>query len=716
MRKWISLLLALVMVFTFLPMTAYAADKDKLGEEEDKTSIRHQVYDDVSKIEVGDELSGTDPGTAVSEAKIGTDVYLFVDPDTASYVVFTVTDENGDPIEGAEIWISYRDYKEFYGLTNEDGKFATYLFRDVEYGYIVVKEGFETVEGTFTATKELKHVRVVMRRYYTLDIYVVDGDKPVPGVTLIIEGNEYITDENGKATAFLTNGVYDVVLVTPDGRRIPVKAEVDGNSVLIIDISKDDALIPGGMYSDRFLVYDRDYDPEDYVLTKYVFAEDDVPQNQSKEYLNSVTNTILVEAQPDRRQSANGPDVDILDNNQKPIYSQRSLMPSGFLLKAWEEQGIEKIVFTNEEMGLSFPINSLHSGDMMKLYGIIRYLDNWRINIDEIATEETVRYSAYEQAGLKTLSRWALELDRVDLDCVKDFVFEFENDEKADAAIEDMYYLSSLFEFRITPILPESMLEMLSDGIVGAQALVPDEIMLASWGYYAEQLRLAASAGNLTEAEYDELYYFFVDGRLSKDEILKLRQLKSDKKLSKEALQTILDAAADEKLYRVSCWLCFEEINVDISDIISGLELVRLADDKYQQQLEQLSEDKTNRKKSEVELSDLAETALEERYEFSAVDYDPYRYTMKDYEPGEFIVTAQPKLVRALDEDGKFYDVMSEKSFEQLIVDVREGNIAAAGRKLGFTAEIEYARTKLEQSRALVADMKGILLALLSYK
>ena len=89
---------------------------------------------------------------------------------------------------------------------------------------------------------------------------------------------------------------------------------------------------------------------------------------------------------------------------------------------------------------------------------------------------------------------------------------------------------------------------------------------------------------------------------------------------------------------------------------------------------------------------------------------------MDDYKAGEFLKTAQPVLVRSLDEEHEFYDVISEKGFEQLTVDVRKGSIAIDGRQPRFTAEIIRGEARLELSRALAAKMNGILLTLLSYR
>ena len=654
------------------------------------------------------------PVNPASSDEAGTDIYLFVDPDTASYVTFYVTDEYGNPIEGALIFIGYKDDIELFGVTDSKGRYSTYLFRDVEYSYKVYKPGFEIAEGTFTATKETKLIRVVLRKYHKLEIVVVDNGVPVPGITVIIDGQPYVTDENGSVVVLRTNGVYNVEVITPDGRRIPVKATVNGDTRIVVDIGLDkDGIIPGGRYQDRFLVFNRWYDPEDYILTRYLFNAEDVEEEKSEAYLSSVRNTVLIEAMCEHVQRENGPDLDITDKDGAPLFAQRSLMPSGFVIRAWENEGFEKLVFSNEEMALRFNLDALHSGDMMKVYGLIWYLSEQNVKLEDISSVETLRdWQGYKNAGFDRIAAWDLDLRKVKLEAVKDFAFEFEGNENV-AALSDEMFINSQFEFRITPISPKAMLEMLSAGLTGDHAVPTTDITLASYGFFAEELRRHLAAGKLSEAEYDELYAFFVDGRLSKEEIQKLKDKKAAKLLSEAELQVILDAAADEKLYRVSCWLTCRDINVDITSAIDGLEIIRNADRQFDELIAELEQ--TDSSLSSAQLVARAEQELCRRWEFMTVSYNPGRYAMKDYKAGEFTGFVQPVLVRALDEESEFYSLISGKRFTAYHVDVRREMSPFDSKGTWFRAYISGFDTLLEQSRGLAAEIAELSLVSLNY-
>jgi len=87
--------------------------------------LRHKVHGDVSEFEVSEEL---DQDTVNGDqAQVGTDVYLYVDPYTASYVTFVVVDEDGRPVKGAAIYLSYGGETEFYGTTDSDGTVTSSL-------------------------------------------------------------------------------------------------------------------------------------------------------------------------------------------------------------------------------------------------------------------------------------------------------------------------------------------------------------------------------------------------------------------------------------------------------------------------------------------------------------------------------------------------------------------------------------------------------------
>ena len=156
-------------------------------------SIRHMVTGDVSEIVV-DEAAGLDRSEGDVSADVHTDVYLFVDPDSASYITFYVTDEAGNPISGAAIYITYKGVTELYGTTGRDGKCSMYLFRNVEYGYRVTKAGYESAEGKFTATRETRLIHVVLRKLHKLTIILRNNGENVPNADVLVNGIEAAAD------------------------------------------------------------------------------------------------------------------------------------------------------------------------------------------------------------------------------------------------------------------------------------------------------------------------------------------------------------------------------------------------------------------------------------------------------------------------------------------------------------------------------------------
>lgn len=703
MRRTISLLLVLIMLLT--PVSALADDG----------SLRHDVHGDISEFEVSGEQSEGKSGENGTEASIGTDVYLFVDPDTASYVVFYVTDEEGKPIEGALIYLGYAGDTELFGATNEDGLLGAYLFRGAEYSYKVYKPGYELAEGEFTPTESLTRVRVVLRKYHRLEIVVVDRDKPVSGVDLDLEGMNFVTDENGMVTVFRTNGVYNAEVITPDGRRIPVKITVNGDTRVVIDISRDEeGLIPGGLYCDRFLVYDRNYDPEDYVLTKYLFSAEDVAPESAGAYLEQTRDTVLIEAMCDHEQHENAPDTDIPDTDGEPRFSQRSLMPSGFVMRAWEKEGFDSLVFTNEELGLRFAPEALHSGDMMKVFALIHWLSDESVELADIAVDEVSKaWNGYADAGFDKISPWDLDVGKVDLDAVKDFVFE-SYAEEGDETLPDSLFTDSIFEFRVTPIRPEAMLAMLRGGLTGEHAVPVTEMTIASYGYFAEELRRHLALGLISESESDELFAYFADGRLSDAELQQLREKKADGTLSDAELQLLLDAAADGKLYRVSCYVTSRYINVEITSCIEGLELIRKADRLFDGLIAELEQ--ADPSLASAQLSAMAEEALLRRWDFMLVERDPVRRSMETYRPGELSAFAAPRLERSLDEESEFFEQLMGKYFPQYSVDVRRELSPFDTENTWFRAYITEGGGTLGFHRALVTSLDSSALTALSRK
>jgi gliding motility-associated-like protein len=149
-----------------------------------------------------------------------------ITPETPDYeVTITVVDENGDPIEGAIVTIDGEDY-----VTDENGQ-VTIELPDGEYDYTVNADGFEDFTGTITVVGEDVDETVTMTtETHTITIIVVDenGD-PIAGATVTINGEDYVTDENGQVTITLPDGTYNYTVVADgyhnNGGTITVEGE-----------------------------------------------------------------------------------------------------------------------------------------------------------------------------------------------------------------------------------------------------------------------------------------------------------------------------------------------------------------------------------------------------------------------------------------------------------------------------------------------------------
>lgn len=653
--------------------------------------LRHQVTGDVSAFEV-DETAGmdqTEPDGATG-ARIGTDAYLYVEPNSASYVTFYVTDENGKPIQGAQIYISYKGAEELYGVTDANGLLSLYLFRNSEYGYRVGKVGYESAEGRFTPGEETRRIHVVLRRPHELTIVVVDDGVPVPDVVAIIEGERYTTNERGCVTVQKFNGIYSVVIRTPDGRRIYVKATVDGDTTLVVDIGKDDdSLVTSGRYSDRFLVYNKRYEPEDYVMSEYVFSAGDLTRDEGesqaafdervKHYLAENPDTLLIEAQPERIQHENRPDEDILTREGEALYAQRSLMPTGFVLKAWEERGYERLVFTNEDSAMAFELPAFHSGEMMKMWTFLYALADGQMGIADAAAEETtVLDNPLKVAGLSESNMNEISLRNVDLDAIRAFEFAF--DHRAEQAghetcalLPDELFTDAMFEFRITPIQPEALCEMISGGLGTASVNAQDEILLANAGYSQEILRRLEADGRLTDTECAELYWLSVDGRLNAEEIQRLQEMQKNGELGADAVQALLDAVQAGKAYRMQVFVYYGEVSVNIT-ALTEMTVLCDANDFVAQEYDLQAELTQERGETATheELTNRAQDALLNKVEALRVDNEGRKVSDAAYQPGENTLRLPCVLVNAqMDLKGEFYETLLSKQFRQWNVDVR---------------------------------------------
>lgn len=730
MRRQMKRAISLMMIAMLLIAGMTAAQAD---------GIRHLVTGDVSEFVV-DEAAGKDEYVGEPPATLHTDAYLFVDPDSASYITFHVVDEAGRNIEGAQIFISYKGVEELYGTTDENGKCSMYLFRNVEYGFRVTKDGYETAKGTFTATSETKYIRVILRKLYTLNVYVVRNGAPVKDIAVYIGGKRYTTDEFGHVAVRGTNGVYQITVTTESGREIIREAEINGADVdVVIDINEDDALVPGGTYADRFLVYNKHYNPEDYDLTEYKFAREDLTQAADEtdeafearvaRYLGANTNTILVEAKPDNIQQADGtPDVPVLNEYGELQYTQRSMMPTGWLMRAWEEQGYDSVVFTNENCGVRFDMDDMHNAAMSKVFALLDALTTPKKTVKDIATEDVLNEkNGLAKAGLANLAgKEEIDVTKIDLGAIRKFEMDFDHDPDGDPEHHDRkcervasnLYTNSVFEYRITPILAESMRKMITLGMNGEPQWTRQDFVLASDGYFAEELRRREADGWVNNTEADELYALMMDGKLTKEEIAELHRMWKKGALTDDMLDLLVNSAAEGHLYRTSCWILYRGISVNVTSLMDGLTTVFKADElyeaEYRNQLEALIAELTEKGEPTAdvetayakELEARTEAALPAIYGGVEIMNQNLENTDKGYYAGVNTLKSEVTLQRELpQDDDEFIDILLNKSFRKLLVDVRTEEVPKTNDSgklmVNYIANIEETRAALEQHRAL---------------
>ena len=708
MKKWIALLTVLLLFVA----PFYASGEESEGE------LRHEVTEDVSEFVV-DEEAGLSQGIGENEVSIGTDVYLWVDPDTSSYVTFQVVDDNGHPLKNAQIYLTYNGITELCGISDENGECSIYLFRDVEYEYTVVLDGFRTGTGKFTATEDVTLITVVLEEYHRLNVYVKDGDTLLPGVKVTINGKEYVTDDLGKVSSLRVRGQYYIVVYTPDGRQMNVIAIVQEDLDVVIDISQQYGTAEGG-----FLVYNKYYSPEDYVLTKYLHLAEDLQQHPEEtddafaqriaRYLEENPALILVQAQPEREQLAEGTDRDILREDGTALYAQRSLMPQGSLLRAWEEDKYTQLVFTNEDVGISVELAELRSAAVTKVFALVDALVNTKEGAALIANEETLaEKKGLQEAGLAELDAADIDVTKIDFNAIRTFEFTFVH-EAEDAQLPDRdthevlasnLYDEAIFEFRLTPIDLDYVLELLFEELQGAEQPA-DEIWLTSTDYYRTYLMLRQANGKLTDEEGEEIYRYLTDGYLSAEELKVLRSQARNGSLSAETVEELFHKGVRDKMYRISCWIHVEGVQVNITPLLDSMQVLWLADADYQaayiNQLQLLQASHPTvaehqlRTQYALELDQSARMQLENEIQLLTWD-NLYQ---------EETVAHNIKVMRRLPLEGtEFASLIRSKWYDGVNVDVRAEDVAVAGETLlWYKAYAEWSQVAQKESYAFVTD------------
>ncbi len=139
---------------------------------------------------------------------------------------FTVTDENGTAIQGAEIDINNTT------LTTDASGIASIVLDDGTYEYTVTATDYAPVTDNLTISGADVDVTVELPSVYELTFIVNNeaGD-PIEGAFVVIGENFFNTDENGEVTVDAVNGTYYYTVTKADFEMLSGEVTVDGADV-----------------------------------------------------------------------------------------------------------------------------------------------------------------------------------------------------------------------------------------------------------------------------------------------------------------------------------------------------------------------------------------------------------------------------------------------------------------------------------------------------
>lgn len=592
-----------------------------------------------------------------------------------------VKEEDGSEVPGIPVTIDGKPFE-----TDENGEVEDHL-PDGTYEVEIKTPDGRVIKRTVEVKGDTTVVIEIPKP--TLTVIVREDKRPMKGVTIEIKGKTYVTDENGQVQVKLYNGTYQVIAITPDGRREVRSVKVKGDTTLIIDLYTKKPTEASAeneqSRSDWFLVFTKHYNPEDYILTAYQFSESDLTRREGESpsefqarverYLTRHPNTIYVQAEPDRIQHEGEADENILKPDGKPLYTQRSLMPMGGLLRQFEGANFTQLAYDDEQMGVILQLRSLHNEETSKVFALMQTLLKGK-PVESIVKKEVLeRENGLKLAGLDEVDPKAIDVKQMDLSAIQLSVFDFDwTEETPEYAIKlpSSLYEQMQLEARVTPITPEAMRDMISDGLADNAEEDWEEITLASREYFLAELTRRAADGRLTDTESAELYHVFIDGRLDAREIADLRVKDAAGELSDEEKQLLLDAAAWKRLYRAKVFVICGNISVNVTPLVE-MDVYWDVDEKFIEEYnEEVELNKTRvHPLTEAEIVALIEERLPAETELMRVRENRSVYEA-DYEMGEsaeFLDVVLKDLVP--DPEDEFYGVLKAKRFRYWTADVR---------------------------------------------
>jgi len=143
-------------------------------------------------------------------------------------VNFTVTDNHGSLIDGADIHILYKN-NEILTTQTVNGIASIELYPGT-YQYVISKEGFASTATQFIVDTTSLNVNVVLSGFYNLTFVVKDNDnQPIEGATVVYKDENQVTGEDGSVSFITVSGTFSYAVTHPNYNRVLSSVTVVGD-------------------------------------------------------------------------------------------------------------------------------------------------------------------------------------------------------------------------------------------------------------------------------------------------------------------------------------------------------------------------------------------------------------------------------------------------------------------------------------------------------
>ena len=212
---------------------------------------------------------------------------------------FHVINESDENIEGATVEVNGESL-----TTDASGMASTILPPDNTYDYEVSAEGYSNALGSLQVNYQNVYEEVTLTEptSFMVTFQVSDGEAPVEGALISIDGNELTTDDTGEASVELDNGNYAYTITAEGYMDSYGEVTIDGS-----DVTEDAVLTEG------------------YAVTFNVDMSESAPAD-----FDPATDEVYVTGGPfDWSEPGTDPTLELTDADDDMVYSLDTVAPVG---------------------------------------------------------------------------------------------------------------------------------------------------------------------------------------------------------------------------------------------------------------------------------------------------------------------------------------------------------------------------------------------------